>query len=704
MFTLKGSFAHAAWSPDGQFLATGSWTNGDIELWSKTGARLLNIGNVGRRHEFDWLAWSPDSRRLAAVGNRQFGIWELAADGSHSRRTVALDLAGIRQVAWHPDGTRLALANEDGSIRIADPRTGDALLHFPGSRYVTLAWSSDGRRLATAHLFDDTARIWSASPGYPGHSRGAWSLRRSRKRTGDLAEHRAQVEQLRNERDLRHAVQETVGRRLKRATALQDEGRIDEATPVLEEALALCEASLDPKDWRGIIATSGQLALHYHKLGRYEDALALRERQLAGHLEEQESDSADVLLTRRIIAILQGRAGQHTRAVASLQKLIPLLKGNEDVEPVYWLDAECSLAREYMHLGNYEEAAAQFETTLPKLHKYLASDQVAGWNSWRSLTHCYSELGRHDEAVAHGRKVSDQCRELLGPTDGMTLLADYSLGVALARADRHEEAIEVFEILRKRLNPEISAPAEANLLGRLAAAYQSVGRPEDADKIVEERRALVRNKLEAAYDTAARASGNNHQTLIPLGATWRWFRPNEGADPAAADPDFFKSFHLPGFDDSQWRQGVDSIVGGFGYEEFEEQWIDEVDLRRHEGDHGHHLAFFRHRFTTKEPFEHLELHLQMDDGVVVFLNGKEVVREKMRRGPVNAGLQANLCRNHAKEWEVVRIPLPGPLQSGEHLLAISLHNHDCWNEDLRLAGVRLIGWKAGVEPSAAQEN
>ena len=93
------------------------------------------------------------------------------------------------------DGTRLASASADKTVRIWDPATAKLLLICQGheDRVSSVAWSQNGNRIASGSN-DNTVRIWDASSGrclevWHAFPDGGWVVLRSdgEKHSGNAA-------------------------------------------------------------------------------------------------------------------------------------------------------------------------------------------------------------------------------------------------------------------------------------------------------------------------------------------------------------------------------------------------------------------------------------------------------------------------------------------------------------------------------------
>jgi WD40 repeat protein len=122
------------------------------------------------------VAISPDGTLVAAGGGGSdwessgtITIWNLATGVER----FSLPGHGAKDMAFSPDGKRLATAGADLTVRIWDVASGQEALTLRGhSDYLrTVAFTPDGHRLVSASD-DRTVRIWDATPWQRGEKRG----------------------------------------------------------------------------------------------------------------------------------------------------------------------------------------------------------------------------------------------------------------------------------------------------------------------------------------------------------------------------------------------------------------------------------------------------------------------------------------------------------------------------------------------------
>lgn len=146
-----GAIRDVAFSPDGTLLATAGYV---VKLWS------IESGEQIRQIDFNaaTLAFSPDGAHLA-LGSGGYEDSEIAiyavADAARVRR-FSTDPArgGVSQIAYSPDGSTLASAGGDHSIRLWNPATGEGLAAFTEHKriVVCVAFDADGGQLLSADV------------------------------------------------------------------------------------------------------------------------------------------------------------------------------------------------------------------------------------------------------------------------------------------------------------------------------------------------------------------------------------------------------------------------------------------------------------------------------------------------------------------------------------------------------------------------
>ncbi|KAJ5348537.1 uncharacterized protein N7506_001790 [Penicillium brevicompactum] len=111
------------------------------------------------------IAWSQDGSRLAsASSDKTVRIWDSTTGQCASTRER--HSSSINSIVWSQDGSRLASASSDETVRIWDPATGQcaSILEGYNGPVNSIAWSQDGSQLASASS-DNTVSIWDPATG-----------------------------------------------------------------------------------------------------------------------------------------------------------------------------------------------------------------------------------------------------------------------------------------------------------------------------------------------------------------------------------------------------------------------------------------------------------------------------------------------------------------------------------------------------------
>lgn len=176
------------------------------------------------------------------------------------------------------------------------------------------------------------------------------------------------------------------------------------------------------------------------------------------------------------------------------------------------------------------------------------------------------------------------------------------------------------------------------------------------------------------------------EILVPAGEQTEWRYLESGAAPG-------ENWNSSDFDDSGWRKGTAPL--GYGKE-----GLGTVIRFGDDPANKPITAYFRKTFKVgpaeKHDFAELGLSATYDDGVAIYLNGKEVARDNLEAGKLTARSRATRAIRESSELSI-KIPVARLKYGALNTIAVEVHQAGPTSSDLYL-DLKLSGLEEGERP------
>ena len=149
-------------SPDATLVACTVWnwdrdTVDRVEVWNlRKGEKIVTL--KANRCLEGFLLFSPDGTSLACGSERGFHLWDVE---NWESIPIERDQERVLSISFTPDGTTLASARWDGTVKLWDVATGKSIatLEAHEAQVLSVSFSSDGAILASGSS-DGTVKLW----------------------------------------------------------------------------------------------------------------------------------------------------------------------------------------------------------------------------------------------------------------------------------------------------------------------------------------------------------------------------------------------------------------------------------------------------------------------------------------------------------------------------------------------------------------
>jgi serine/threonine protein kinase/tetratricopeptide (TPR) repeat protein len=221
-----------------------------------------------------------------------------------------------------------------------------------------------------------------------------------------------------------------------------------------------------------------------------EDKIAAEQFQAARTLftKHRGPDHRDTLNSMNNLANCYEFLGRYADALKLREETLALYKPKFGRDDPSTLNVMHNLASSYSHFGRFADAAKLGEETVARMKFILGPEHVTTLKAMSTLSNSYRNLGRHAEALKLGEETLALRKATLGPDHRDTLISMFALARIYAALGRHAEALKLFQetLELQKAILGLDHPYTLQTMGVLSENYATIGRHADAIMLGEE--------------------------------------------------------------------------------------------------------------------------------------------------------------------------------------------------------------------------
>ncbi|MCH7225348.1 CHAT domain-containing protein [Haloferula sp. A504] len=235
-----------------------------------------------------------------------------------------------------------------------------------------------------------------------------------------------------------HAQGEDVQAQFARAHKLINEGKADQALPILETLRKKPEAVSET----GLARVQDLYGVCLLNNGRTDDAIEAFSdgKEIYEGLKPSDREGYDGLLLN--LSIAQRAAKRFEGAEKTLLKLLELVEEQRSTKPAWFVLGE--LAALHEEAGDLDRALTRIQAALDALHRSNSEDHESEARMYGALTDYLTRRGDVAASMRSGEKWVAAARRAYPPEDPNLAAALQSCGRALERVERIKEANDLF--------------------------------------------------------------------------------------------------------------------------------------------------------------------------------------------------------------------------------------------------------------------